>query len=471
MRLVKNYLYNAFFQIFILFVPLVTTPYLARVLGPKGVGINSYTASITQYFVLFGSIGVNLYANRQIAFVRDDRKQLTTTFYEIFLMRLFTISLASTAFAIFISLIDEYQLYYWAQFLTIVAAGFDISWFFMGMENFSVTVLRNIFVKIVTLICIFVFVRTSQDLAMYIFILSMSMLCGNLLLFPSLVKYIGKPDFDRLKIFRHLLPSLVLFLPQIATQIYLVLNKTMLGSMISVQAAGFFDQSDKMIKIILAIVTATGTVMLPHVANTFVKGDVVKTKQFLYGSFQFVTALSVPMAFGLIAIAPKFVPLFFSRRFLDVVPIMMIEACVIILIAWSNSLGIQYLLPTRQNRAFTISVILGAAVNLVANVPLILKYGAVGAAIATVLSEIAVTSFQLFVIRKQIDYRKLFADNGKCLLAGSLMFVMIFFLDRLLANNWWALVLEVSGGIVFYILLLLIFKVKILLKAKMLLTR
>ncbi|WP_367599953.1 polysaccharide biosynthesis C-terminal domain-containing protein [Pediococcus pentosaceus] len=466
MQVVKNYLYNASYQVFVLLIPLITTPYLARVLGPTGVGINAYTNSIIQYFILFGSIGVNLYGNRQIAFVRDDKDKMTKTFYEIFLMRIMTIVLAYAAFLIFLMTTGSYHIYYLAQSVSIIAAAFDISWFFMGVENFGVTVLRNFVVKIVTLISIFTFVKSLDDLNIYIMILSLSLLIGNMTLFPNLKRYIGKAKFKNLRIWQHLKPSMVLFVPQIATQIYLVVNKTMLGSMTSVQSAGYFDQSDKMIKMILAVVTATGTVMLPHVANAFMKGEVEKTKQFLYNSFSFVTALSVPMMFGIAAVARKFVPLFFTDKFLAVTPLMMIESVVILLIAWSNALGTQYLLPTNQNGAFTRSVVLGAVVNIIVNIPFIMLWGALGATMSTVLSELAVTGYQLYVLRHQISYRSLFKDTEKYVLAGIIMFLVVFVLDGRLINNWTSLIIEVFIGIAIYTILLVIMKAKIIEDAK-----
>lgn len=466
MQVVKNYLYNVSYQVFVLLIPLITTPYLARVLGPTGVGINAYTNSIIQYFILFGSIGVNLYGNRQIAFVRDNKDKMTKTFYEIFLMRIMTIVLAYAAFLIFLMTTGSYHVYYLAQSVSIIAAAFDISWFFMGVENFGVTVLRNFVVKIVTLISIFTFVKSLDDLNIYIMILSLSLLIGNMTLFPNLKRYIGKAKFKNLRIWQHLKPSMVLFVPQIATQIYLVVNKTMLGSMTSVQSAGYFDQSDKMIKMILAVVTATGTVMLPHVANAFMKGEVEKTKQFLYNSFSFVTALSVPMMFGIAAVARKFVPLFFTDKFLAVTPLMMIESVVILLIAWSNALGTQYLLPTNQNGAFTRSVVFGAVVNIIVNIPFIMFWGALGATMSTVLSELAVTGYQLYVLRHQISYRSLFKDTEKYLLAGIIMFLVIFVLDSKSVNNWTTLIIEVFIGIVIYASLLIITKAKIIEDAK-----
>ncbi|WP_203640792.1 oligosaccharide flippase family protein [Levilactobacillus andaensis] len=469
MRVVKNYLYNASYQVFILIIPLITTPYLARVLGPTGVGINSYTNSIIQYFVLFGSIGVSLYGNRQIAFVRKDKQKLTNTFYEIFYMRGITIIVAYGIFILFLLMVNQYQFYYLAQSISIIAAAFDISWFFMGLENFAVTVLRNLIVKIITLVSIFTFVKSKEDLTVYIVILSLSVLIGNITLFPNLRRYITRPTRRELHIWRHFRPSLILFIPQIATQVYLVVNKTMLGSMISVQAAGYFDQSDKMIKMVLAIVTATGTVMLPHVASAFANGEYRKTLHYLYKSFDFVTALSVPMAFGLAAISPKFVPLFFSAKFTAVIPLMMIESAVILLIAWSNVIGTQYLLPTKQVKLYTASVVWGALSNILLNIPLILLWGAVGTAIATVFSELIVTGYQLLVIKNKVNYKQLFLEVPKYLVSGIVMFVSILSLDRILPISWLMLVLEILAGVFVYSALLVIFRVKIIDDAKALL--
>lgn len=462
MKIIKNYLYNAFYQIFVLLVPLVTIPYLARVLGPTGVGINSYTNSIMQYFIVFGSIGVDLYGNRQVAFVRNDPKKLTKTFFEIFFMRLITIVLSYLAFAIFLVINDSYQIYYLAQSVSLIAAAFDISWFFMGLEDFFVTVARNILIKLITLISIFIFVKSYHDLNLYILILSMSMLLGNLIMFPSLKKYLVKIDLHELSMKKHIKPSLVLFLPQVATQVYGVLNKTMLGIMVSVEATGYFDQSDKMVKMALAIVTATGTVMLPHVASAFSKGQVEKTKYYLYQSFQFVTAIAIPIIMGLMAVTAKFVTLFFTKSFLPVIPIMLIESVVIMLIAWSNVLGIQYLIPTKQMKTYTISIVIGAVVNILFNIPLILKWGAVGATTSTVLAELAITCYQLFSVRKQIQYKKLFWDLPKYLIAGGLMFETIFELDRVLPGTWKMLIVEIALGMILYVVLLIIFKVKII---------
>jgi O-antigen/teichoic acid export membrane protein len=240
----------------------------------------------------------------------------------------------------------------------------------------------------------------------------------------------------------------------------------MLGSLDTVTAAGYFDQSDKVIKLVLAIVTATGTVMLPHVANAFMHGDIQKTKDALYRSFSFVTALSTPMMFGMIAVTQKFVPLFFGRKFMQVIPLMRMESIVILIIAWGSAVGVQYLLPTQQNRNYTLSVILGAVVNIIVNVPLIIFMGAFGASVATVLSEMTVSGYQIFSIRKQINYRKLFHDFWKYILSGAIMFLIVFKIDGILGNSWTMLGIEIFAGIIIYLIMLLVLKADILKEAK-----
>jgi len=462
LKVLKNYLYNASYQVFILLVPLVTTPYLARVLGPRGVGINSYTSSITQYFILLGSMGINLYGNRQIAFVRDNKDKLTKTFIEIFLLRIITILISYLAFIVFIYSNRKYNVYYLVQSISIIATAFDISWFFMGMENFMITVLRNLIVKIITLSSIFLFVKSYNDLTIYILILSLSLLIGNLTLFPSLNRYLGKVSFRNVNIWQHFLPSIVLFLPQVAIQIYTVLNKTVLGSVVSVQASGYFDQSDKIIRMVLAVVTAMGTVMLPHVANAFSKGERKKTLLYLYKGFSFVSISAIPMSFGLMAISYKFVPLFFTSKFLDVIPIMAVESVAIIFIAWGSAIGSQYLLPTKQVKAYTMAVILGAIINLIVIVPLIKLFGSVGASVATVISEFTVATYQLYAIRKQVNYKEMFRDLSKYLVSSMAMFFVVKGMDIVLPISWMMLALEIIMGIFVYVLMLLIFKVSLI---------
>lgn len=313
MKVVKNYLYNMGYQILILIAPLITVPYVSRILGAQGVGVNDYTNAVVTFFLLFGQIGVLTYGNREIAYHRDNKYERSKIFWEISLMQIVTVGLSYLAFSVFVWKFSEsYRWFFLAQSLLIIAGAFDISWYFMGMEDFQKTVTRNMLVKLISIGLIFTLVKDQNDIWKYILILSSSQLLGNLTLWPYLIKNIQRVKLSRLRPFSHFNPALLLFIPTVTTQVYLVVNRIMLRFMdpTSTVAVGLFSQSDKIIKLILAIVTATGTVMLPHIAHKFAAGDVRGIRQSLYNSFDFVTSLSVPMMFGIAAVAEKFAPWF-----------------------------------------------------------------------------------------------------------------------------------------------------------------
>ncbi len=466
LSLIKNYFYNVGYQIFVILIPLVTVPYVSRVLGSEGVGINAYTNSIIQYFILFGSIGINLYGNRTIAYNRDNRKKMSQLFWEIAILRMICIAISYIAFLIFISVVSEYQSFYLYQSFLIIAAGLDISWFFMGIEDFKKTVLRNTLVKIISLISIFVFVKSKNDVGLYILILSLSILFGNLTLWPYLRKIVTIPKFKELNLWRHFLPSLALFVPQVATQVYLVLNKTMLGIMVGVNSTGYYENSDKIVKVVLAIVTATGTVMLPRVANTFAKGQKEKVAKYLYQSFDFVTAICFPMALGLSAIAPKFSIWFLGSEFEITGTLISILSLVIIFIGWSNVLGTQYLLPTNQTRYYTMSVVCGAITNLILNFPLIINFGVFGAVISTVLSEFTVTMVQIILARKTLQISALFNGKWKYMVSAILMFGVVRWVHILLPGRLIYFGFEILLGVLIYLAMLYTLRASIIELAK-----
>lgn len=462
MLIIKNFLYNVGYQVFIILLPIITVPYVSRVLGSEGVGINAFTNSIIQYFVLLGSIGINLYGNRAIAYCRNDKRQMSKIFWEIAILRILSICVSYLLFLVFLFFTDTYKDYYLYQSLLIIAAAFDISWFFMGNEDFKKTIIRNSLVKLVSLLSIFIFVKQSTDLSIYILIMSLSMLFGNLTLWPYLRKSVYWIGFSELEVFKHLRPSISLFIPQIAIQVYLILNKTMLGIMDGVQSTGYYESSDKIVKIVLAVVTATGTVMLPRVANTYAQGNIKKVNDYLYKSFDFVSLLCFPMAFGLSAIAPKFSVWFLGKEFSITGNLISILSIVIIWIGWSNVLGTQYLLPTNKTKYYTFSVSAGAISNLSLNLLLIPMIGVYGAIIATVISEFVVTLVQLIYVNKFLCVSELFQEKWKYLLASIMMFVVVRYLNNTLSMNIINLGIQIIIGLILYGVIIILLKAKII---------
>ena len=468
MKVIRNYLYNVGYQVLAIIVPLITSAYVSRVLRPEGVGANAFTNSIIQYFILFASMGIGYYGNRQIAYVRDNRPKMAKTFWEIQIVKTIMTLVSIIAFEIFLIFYTRQFDYMVAQSLNLIAVAFDISWFYEGVENFKVTVLKNSLVKIVSMIAIFVFIKGPYDVTLYIVVLALSTLLGNLTLWPDIYRDLPKVKVRSLNPWIHFLPMVELFIPQIATQVYVQLNRTMLGVMVNETASGYYQYSDSLVKLILALVTATGTVMLPHVANAVSHGDMKKVNQMLYKSFDFVSAMAVPMMFGLAAISLTLAPKYYGPGYGPVGPAMMIESIVIIMIAWSNVLGVQYLLPIHHQKQFTISVTVGALINIVLNFPLIEIWGLDGAMWSTVLSESGVTLYQLIVIRGLLSYKELFKGTWKYLLSGLGMFLLVFWMNIHLKDSWLMMGLEVAVGVIIYTIMVIILRAPIVGQAKQL---
>lgn len=466
MKVIRNYLYNIGYQVLAIIVPLITSAYVSRVLRPEGVGANAFTNSIIQYFILFASMGIGYYGNRQIAYVRDNRTEMAKAFWEIQIVKTIMTLASIIAFEIFLIFYTRQFNYMLAQSLNLIAVAFDISWFYEGVENFKVTVLKNSLVKIVSMIAIFIFIKGSNDVILYIVVLALSTLLGNLTLWPDIYRDLPRIKIKSLNPLIHFLPMVELFIPQIATQIYVQLNRTMLGVMINETASGYYQYSDNLIKLILALVTATGTVMLPHVANAVSRGDMEKVNQMLYKSFDFVSAIAIPMMFGLAAISLTLAPKYYGPGYGPVGPAMMIESIVILMIAWSNALGVQYLLPIHHQKQFTISVTVGALINIILNFPLIHFYGLNGAMWSTVLSEIGVTMYQLIAVRGLLSYRILFSSLWKYIISGVVMFLPVFWMNTHLKDSWLMMGLEVIIGIVIYAIMILLLKAPIVDEAK-----
>ena len=286
---VRNYMYNLIYQILILILPLVTTPYLSRVLGPEGVGIYGYTYSIVTYFVLFGSLGIALYGQREIAYVQDDPTKRKKVFLELISFRFITLAISVIIYCLAFVRGEKYHIYYLILLLELLASGFDISWFFQGIEDFKKTVLRNVLVRIISVSLVFILVKTSGDLWKFVLIYSLGDFLGNLLLWFYLPKYLKGEKVGKLNLKMHFVPLLMLFIPQVTTKIYNLLDTTMLGAIISNKnETGFYDQSQKVIRLLITIVTSLGVVMIPRVANIYANGDKKQINKYIKNSFTFV---------------------------------------------------------------------------------------------------------------------------------------------------------------------------------------
>lgn len=461
----KNFLYNLMLQIVTLFMPLITVPYVSRILGKEGIGVYSYTLSIVQYFIILGTLGISMYGNRQIAYVRDDKEKMSKTFWSITFLKVITTSIALVIYIISFGFNKQYGFIYLIQSINIIAATIDISWLYMGLEDFKKTVTRNLIVKVICVISIFIFVKNYNDLYKYVLINAFMSLFGNLVMWMYVPKVVLRVKIKLNDIKLHIIPALQLFIPQIAIQIYAVLDKTMLGVLASTGEVGLYEQSQKIVKLVLGLVTSLGVVMLPRMSNTFANGDKKKMNEYLNTSLQGVAYVSIPMAVGLASISKEFVPWFFGPGFESVSYLMIILTPILFLIAMSNVLGTQYLLPSNKTKEFTLSVTVGAIINVVLNFILIPKFKAVGSCISTVIAEFGVTIIQYMCLKDSIKIKKIFRSVCKYIIASIFMFIGVRFIGLYMGAKMITTLMQGIIGVVIYVSILTVLKEEINLTA------
>lgn len=461
-KLVKNYIYNLIYQVFLVIVPLITAPYLAKTLGSKALGIYSYICSVSSIITNLGLIGLNNYGAREVAYSRIEKRKLDKVFADINILRLILLLIISIPYWIII-LQSSYKLYFSIQYILIFSTFIDTSWLMIGLEEMKIVALRNFAAKLITVIGIFLLVKNSNDLWIYFAIFSVATLVTTLSLIFQLKKYINYEHFDLRNMYKHIKGSLLLFLPQIATIMYLQVDKIMLKAMSDTSQVAFYDQAEKIVSIPLALITALGTVIMPKLATDFRNNHHKEIEKTIQIVIKFSLFASLPMMFGLMSISKTFIPWFLGSEFLPVASAIVIIAPIIVLNSLANISGNQYFTATNQTRIMTISYMAAAILNIIINAILIPIWQYKGAAIATLLSALISVIIQYSVMRKQISVKMAFLSSSKYLLASLLMFCMCYFL-RILGSTWYITLVQIFIGVLMYIVILLLTKDEMLKK-------
>ena len=398
-----NYIFNLLYQVLAIALPLITTPYLSRVLGADGIGRYSFVQSIVSYFALAAALGSTLYGQRLIARASSDPEERSRRFWEILLFRVIGAATAALIYCLCILPASSDMLLYTVAAIEILTVAFDITWFYQGMEDFQPIAVCTAIGRLLAIVAIFVFVKTKEDLVVYVICYCASILAGNLFSWAGVRKYLVGVSPRSLRIGQHILPSLALFASQFAIQIYTVLDKTMIGLITQSDFEnGYYEQSQKLIKVLIALVTSLGVVMASRVAVLWKENKKKEVYDLMYGSFRFTFALGIPMAAGCMLILSRFVPVFYGDGFDPVIPIIRVLCLMFPVIGASNIIGIQLLVPTGREKYLTRSVMVGAGVNVVLNAVMIPLWGAMGAGIASVIAECAVTAAQFYVVRREL---------------------------------------------------------------------
>lgn len=453
----KNYFYNLSYQILLILAPFITTPHLSRALGVNGIGKLSYAESIVSYFVLFASMGINIYGQREISYVQDDKTQRSKIFWETKILNIIISTFFVGLYLIFIA-IKQYELIYVVLIFNLFDVMANITWLFQGLEEFGKIVARNFLYKLINIAYIFLFIHNTDDLIKYAIGSSFFLFISNVSLWLYLPQYVSRPHIRMLRPFRNFKVVISLFIPTIAIQIYTVLDKTMIGMITDSDFEnGCYEQAVRITKMVLTVIGSLGTVMIPRIGYYFNRNQIEDIQKLMYRGYRFAWFLGYPLCFGLMGISSNFVPWFFGEDFNKVIPLLQILSLLILSLGINNLTGMQYLIPTKRQNVFTFTVLVGASINFILNLLLINIFRSIGAAIASVAAETIIAILQLIIVRKEISVKIVLLSGIKYFIAALIMLLLIVvesnYMRPSIMNTF---IMVISGAFLYFILLLLL---------------
>lgn len=450
-----NYIFNMLNTVTGLLFPLVTFPYASRIMLADGIGQVNFFQSIIQYITLLTCLGIPMYAIRKIASVRDDVAERNKTAVEILLLHASLSLIGYVIVALLAAFVSDIQVnipLFFILSLTIFFTAIGCEWFYQGIEDFKYITIRGLIVKTVAVILLFVFVRTKEDILWYAGYLVFGTLGGNAFNFIRLRKYISwrKLPFKELHPLVHLKPALHIFVLNLVISLYVNLNSIMLGFMADNTSVGLFTAATKLSHVLLSLVSALGTVMLPRLSNLISTGQKEKFNELAQKSITVVMALTLPLTAGLIMTAKYLIPLFCGNSYEPAILTLQIISPIIIMIGISNVLGIQILYPQGQENKVILCTALGALVNLLLNIWLIPRYAQDGAAVSTLLAETMVTVSMIFIGKKCIPIRWKSKSFLHYFVATCLMTLALYFASDLFGSGIVSFIFAVMIGMMVY---------------------
>ena len=453
----KNYFYNLSFQIFSLLIPLITAPHLSRMLMADGIGTYSYVNSIATYFSLFAALGLSSYGTREVSRVRDNPHKSSKLFWELSIIRLASTLLCMVLYLGMVIVTGSDMRIYLAAVLVILTIGVDCTWYFQAMENFKILMLRNFAVKLISVACIFLFVNGPEDLTLYFVIQGGGMLLSNVALCAGLFKIIIPVPLRKMRFNRHIRETLVYFIPTIATSVYTLLDRTMIGLITKdMTANGYYEQAHKIVNMLMTVITSLNVVVGVRTSYLFGQNKKKEIRQHIYRTFRFVYMLAFPLTAGLMACAADFVPWFYGDGYEPTVPLMVAFAPLLFIIGTSNVLGSLYLTPSGQRARSNRAIVIGAACNFLLNLVLIPLFGVAGAVAASLAAELVISVLYMWFSSRFVPVASVLGIALRYLLLSVGMFIPTYLIGRAYEPSVWTTLLQVAVGIGTYATLLIV---------------
>ncbi|TCL58099.1 O-antigen/teichoic acid export membrane protein [Kineothrix alysoides] len=450
----KNYIYNVIYRLSICILPLIVTPYVARVLGAGQVGLYAFSSTVACYFIMFGKLGLDNYGNRSIASCRDDIEKRSKVFWGIYAMQAVTSIISILLFILLIvTVFKADSVVYWMQLMYVCSILFDVSWFFYGMERFRITMIRSLISRTLIIIGVFIFVHSEKDLWIYTCVMSACFLLEQLLLVPYLYRQIKWVSLKKEDITCHIVPNLKLFVPLLALSSYHWMDKIMLGVMTkSTAIVAFYTYAENIINLPKGIMSALDTVMLPRISNLVANERIEEGMRKMRNAIRFNSFVSCALCFGIAGVSPVFIPWFFGEEYVPAIVLTMELAMVMIPMSLAEMVQTQYLIPFKRENIYIRSVTLGAVTDIVLNLLLIPSFGASGAVIGTLCAEVLVCVYQMHYIKDVYRLGQLVKMLLPFMVCGGLEFAVTYFMCGLNINPFLLLPMQILAGGAVYLL-------------------
>lgn len=459
----SNFAYNLIHKISELLFPMITFPYASRILLADGIGHVNFFNSIIQYIVMFASLGIPMYAIREIARIRGNEKERNKTTIEILLLFLFLAMLGYIAVGILSCTVAQVASdipLFLILSVTIFFTAIGCDWFYQGIEDFKYVTLRGLLMRTLGVILLFVFVKDRSDIYWYALYLVFGVLGGNIFNFIRLRKYhlLADLKFQELRPFRHLKPALQVFALNLIISIYIQLNTVMLGFLSTETAVGLFTASSKLSHVMLGIGGALGNAMLPHMSNLVGEEDNKRFMQLSQKSMQFVVMVSLPITVGLMVLASSLIRMFCGDTYYEATLCLQLLAPIVLAIGMSNVTGYQILYPLGKINIVMLTTGIGAVANLLLNFILIPIFAQDGAAIATTVAETAVTVSMLYFGRRYFNFQFMSRKYMVYIVSTIIMGIAIYLCNGIFENPFTNTALVFSVGGLLYFICLIVFK-------------
>lgn len=444
----KNYIYESLYQILILIVPFIVSPYVARVLKAEGVGVYSYTSAIVAYFEMFAILGIRNYGGRTVARYQDKRER-SRVFWEIFTAHFVLSVIAVLLYVFYVIFAAQYRKIAWLQGMNILAALLDISWFFTGTENFKILTIRNGILKIATCAAVFLLVKKQDDVVIYVAILSFGTLSAAISLIPCARKYICwvKPEWRDAR--EHFKPVFILAIPTFLTTIYMTMDKILLGFFVGNREVAYYENSEKTL-IVRNFIYSIGTVMLPRISALYAQKDYSRIKGYIRQAIELSLIMCCAFSFGLMACADKFAPWFWGQEFTICGRLIHYAATMMFFNTVANTIRVLYLIPLNRDKEYIISSAFGAVSNVLLDILLIPRFMAEGAWMATLLSAALVCLYQLWVVRKELPMLSFCLEAKYYFILGAGMMLICKALGFFTGSGILGLMVQmIAGGVIY----------------------